>query len=141
MTLPVALAVVFFGVAVGVLSALFGIGGGLVMVPFMVLLLESSQHLAEGTSLLVIVPTAIAGVIAHTRRGFVDFRAAGWLALGGVIGAFIGARIALASPGATLQIYFAVFLILMGARLIRDGYKARSNPEPANPSSRGRSSR
>lgn len=125
LTLPVALGVAAFGIAVGVLSALFGIGGGIVMVPFMVLLLDRSQHLAEGTSLLVIVPTAIAGVVAHTKRGFVDFRAAAWLAVGGVVGAFFGARIALASAGETLQIYFAVFLVLMGARLIRDGYKER----------------
>lgn len=129
-TLPVAIGIAAFGVAVGVLSALFGIGGGLVMVPFMVLLLDGfSQHLAEGTSLLVIVPTAIVGVIAHTKRGFVDFRAAGWLAAGGVIGAFLGARIALASAGSTLQVYFAVFLVLMGARLIRDGYKDRTRPQ------------
>lgn len=129
LTLPVAIGVAAFGIVVGVLSALFGIGGGIVMVPFMVLLLDSSQHLAEGTSLLVVVPTAIAGVIAHTKRGFVDFRAAAWLGAGGVIGAFLGARIALASAGPTLQIYFAVFLVLMGARLIRDGYKDRSRPE------------
>lgn len=128
-TLAVAVGIAAFGVAVGVLSALFGIGGGIVMVPFMVLLLEGSQHLAEGTSLLVIVPTAIAGVIAHSKRGFVDFRVAAWLAAGGVVGAFIGARIALASAGETLQIYFAVFLVLMGARLIRDGYKDRTRPE------------
>ncbi|HEV3472536.1 MAG TPA: sulfite exporter TauE/SafE family protein [Actinomycetota bacterium] len=123
-----AIGVVAFGIAVGVLSALFGIGGGLVMVPFMVLLLDRSQHLAEGTSLLVIVPTAIAGVIAHAKRGFVDFRAAGWLAVGGVIGAIIGALIALASAGSTLQIYFAVFLVLMGARLIRDGARGSDIP-------------
>ncbi len=127
-TLPVAIGVAAFGIAVGVLSALFGIGGGLVMVPFMVLLLDRSQHLAEGTSLLVIVPTAIAGVIAHAKRGFVDFRAAGRLAVGGVIGAFIGARIALESAGGTLQIYFAVFLVLMGARLIRDGSRRSKAP-------------
>ena len=120
-TLPVALGIVAFGVAVGVLSALFGIGGGIVMVPFMVLLLDGSQHLAEGTSLLVIVPTAIAGVIAHSKRGFVDFRAAAWLAVGGVLGAFLGARVALASAGETLQIYFAVFLVAMGIRLIAAG--------------------
>lgn len=122
-TLAVAVGIAAFGVVVGVLSALFGIGGGIVMVPFMVLLLDGSQHLAEGTSLVVIVPTAIAGVIAHSKRGFVDFRAAAWLAVGGVVGAFIGALVALASAGSTLQIYFAVFLVLMGARLIRDGSK------------------
>ncbi len=126
LTLPVALGVVAFGVLVGALSALFGIGGGVVMVPFMVLLPNADQHLAEGTSLLVIVPTAVVGAIAHARRGFVDFRAAGLLALGGVVGAFVGARIALASPTETLETVFAVFLVLMGARLLARSVSAPS---------------
>lgn len=116
--LPIAIGVVAFGVLVGALSALFGIGGGVVMVPFMVLLLGGDQHLAEGTSLLVIVPTAVAGVVAHARRGFVDFRSAAWLAIGGVVGAFIGARIALASSTETLEMIFAGFLVVMGVRLL-----------------------
>ena len=121
LTLPVLLGAAAFGVIVGVLSALFGIGGGIAMVPFLVLLLEQDQHLAEGTSLLVIVPTAIAGVIAHHKRGYVSFGHAGWLAAGGVFGAFAGARIALSMDAGTLELAFAIFLILMGARLIRDG--------------------
>jgi uncharacterized protein len=125
LSLPVVIGVVAFGVSVGVLSALFGIGGGLVMVPFMVLLLDQGQHLAEGTSLLVIVPTAVAGVIAHARRGYVDFGAAALLAAGGVFGAVAGARIALATSDDSLQKAFAIFLILMGARLIRDGYRSK----------------
>lgn len=121
--------VVAFGVLVGALSALFGIGGGVVMVPFMVLLLERSQHLAEGTSLLVIVPTAIAGVIAHAGRGFVDFRSAAWLAAGGVLGAFAGARFALASSTETLEAIFAGFLALMGARLLAQSATPSSREE------------
>lgn len=123
LTIPVAIGVALFGVVVGMLSALFGIGGGLVMVPFIVLLLDQSQHLAEGTSLLVIVPTAVAGVVAHSKRGYVDFRAAALLGLGGVVGAFFGARIALASSNDGLRIAFAVFLVVMGVRLIVDGLR------------------
>lgn len=123
LTIPVAIGVALFGVIVGLLSALFGIGGGLVMVPFIVLLLDRSQHLAEGTSLLVIVPTAVAGVVAHSKRGYVDFRAAALLGLGGVVGAFFGARIALASSNDGLSIAFAVFLVVMGVRLIVDGLR------------------
>jgi len=129
LSLPLAIGAVAFGIVVGLLSALFGIGGGLVMVPFIVLVLEGDQHLAEGTSLLVIVPTAIAGVIAHARRGYVDFRAAGLLAVGGVFGAYAGARIALATEQEALQTAFAIFLVVMGARLIRDGYRSRE-PSP-----------
>ena len=117
-SLPLVLSTVVFGIAVGVLSALFGIGGGVVMVPFMVLLLERSQHVAEGTSLLVIVPTAIAGVVAHRRRGYVEFGLAGWLGLGGALGAFAGATLALTIEGVLLEKLFALFLAMMGIRLI-----------------------
>ena len=118
LSLPVALVTIAFGVAVGLLSALFGIGGGVVMVPFMVLLLERSQHVAEGTSLLVIIPTAIAGVIAHRRRGYVEFGLAGWLGFGGALGAFAGATLALRIDSELLEKLFALFLAMMGVRLI-----------------------
>lgn len=121
MTLPVAFGIVAFGAVVGVLSGLFGIGGGIAMVPFMVLLLDRTQHLAEGTSLLVIIPTAIAGVVAHHKRGYVSFRHGGVLAIGGVFGAFIGARLALSIDQEMLQRVFAIFLVFMGARVIHDG--------------------
>lgn len=122
-TLPLAAGIVLFGVLVGLLSALFGIGGGIAMVPFMVLLLERSQHLAEGTSLLVIIPTAIAGVIAHHKRGYVSFRHAGLLAIGGVLGAVVGARLALTIDDDLLQLLFAIFLVVMGIRVIVEGRK------------------
>ncbi len=114
----VALGIVAFGLLTGVLSALFGVGGGLVMVPFMVLALGSDQHLAEGTSLLVIVPTAIVGVIAHTRRGYVSFKHAALLAVGGVAGSFLGATIALQLEEGALQVIFGAFLALMGVRTV-----------------------
>ena len=131
LTLPVILGAACFGVAVGLLSALFGIGGGIVMVPFMVLLLERSQHLAEGTSLLVIIPTAIAGVIAHNKRGYVSFRAAATLAVGGVFGAFLGARLALSLDEDSLENYFAIFLAIMGIRIIIEGVKMMRNKDQA----------
>ena len=123
LTIPMAIGIAVFGMLVGLLSALFGIGGGVAMVPFIVLLLEQSPHLAEGTSLLVIIPTAIAGVIAHHKRGFVHFRYAGWLALGGVFGAFAGARLALAIDENLLKMLFAVFLAIVGVRTILQGRK------------------
>jgi hypothetical protein len=123
LTLLAAFGVVGFGVVVGLLSALFGIGGGVAMVPFMVLLLERSPHLAEGTSLLVIIPTAIVGVIAHHKRGFVSFRHAGWLSVGGVFGAFAGARLALGIDDDILKTLFAAFLAVMGVRTILQGRK------------------
>lgn len=121
MSFLVAAGVVVAGVAVGALSALFGVGGGILMVPFITLALDETQHLAEGTSLLVIVPTAIAGVIAHNRRGFVSFRQAALLALGGVGGAALGAWLALRLDADLLQRVFGVFVLVMGTRLIVSG--------------------
>jgi len=82
------------GLVMGILSAIFGVGGGQVVIPFMVLVLGADQHLAEGTSLAVIVPTALVGAWAHARRGFVSRRATGLLVVGGVVGAVAGALVA-----------------------------------------------
>lgn len=121
MSLGLAILVVAAGVLVGVLSALFGVGGGILMVPFMVLALDKTQHVAEGTSLLVIVPTALVGVLLHRRGDFVDFRAAALMAAGGMGGAYIGAALALRLPGETLQVMFGILMAIVGARTIVKG--------------------
>jgi uncharacterized protein len=124
-SLAIGLALVLMGVAVGVMSAMFGVGGGVLMVPFLVLVLEVTQHAAEGTSLLVIVPTAIAGVIAHRKRGYVLFRPALLIAILGTVGAFLGARLALAIDASSLQRIFGVFVIVVGVRLFVQGRSSR----------------
>ena len=118
------------GVVVGVLAALFGVGGGLLMVPFMVLVLEKTQHVAEGTSLAVIVPTAIVAVIAHSRRGYVSMRSAALLAVGGVGGAVVGAKMALALPASTLELIFGLVVIAIGARFIYQGWSRGRAEDP-----------
>ena len=111
------------GVAVGAFSALFGVGGSVLMVPFMTLVLSYGQHTSEGTALLVVVPTAVAGVIAHRRRGFVDFRAGALLAAGGIFGAVAGARLALEISGESLKLGFAIFLVAVGLRMVVHGLR------------------
>lgn len=111
------------GLLVGVLSAMFGVGGGVLMVPFMVLALEETQHLAEGTSLLVIVPTAIVGVLVHRRSGYVSFRHGALLGIGGIGGAWLGAMLALRLSAETLQLAFGTFMAVVGIRTIMRGLK------------------
>jgi uncharacterized protein len=113
--------VIAFGFVVGVLSALLGAGGGLVMVPFLTLVLDVGQHAAEGTSLLVIVPAAAAGVIAHSRSGFVSFYAAAFIGLGGMLGSYVGAVLALRVTGELLETIFGAFTIVAGVRRIYQG--------------------
>ena len=125
MSFLVALSVVGVGVIVGTMSAMFGVGGGVIMVPYIVLVLDKSQHVAEGTSLLVIVPTAIAGVIAHNRRGYVSFSAGSIVATLGVVGSFLGARLALSLDAEALQTLFGVFTIVVGGRILLVGIRKR----------------
>jgi uncharacterized membrane protein YfcA len=113
------------GVIVGIFSAMFGVGGGLLMVPFIVLVLDESQHLAEGTSLLVIVPTALAGAYSHARRGFVSFRNALWLGVGGIGGVLVGAYLAQRLDPESLQRIFGAFVIAMSIRLIVQARRER----------------
>ncbi|RLK52864.1 sulfite exporter TauE/SafE family protein [Microbacterium telephonicum] len=84
------LSCVGIGLAAGLLSGLFGVGGGTVIVPLLVLLLAFDQRLAAGTSLAAIVPTATVGVISYAVHGSVDWLAAILLAVGAVGGAQIG---------------------------------------------------
>jgi uncharacterized protein len=123
MSMELGVLVVALGVVVGFLAGLFGVGGGVIMVPFLVFALDKAQHVAEGTSLAVIVPTAVAGVIVHIRHRNVDLRIGGWLALGGVVGAYLGAGFALGLEADTLRIVFAVFVAGMSIRYIVEGLR------------------
>jgi uncharacterized protein len=108
------------GLAGGVLAGLLGVGGGILLVPFLVLAVGLSQHEAEATSLLVILPTALAASIALRRRDVGDLPVALGLGTVGAAGAVAGALLALALSAEALRLIFAVLVALMGLRLIRD---------------------
>jgi len=110
-----ALIAVAVGVVAGTYAGLLGVGGGIVMVPAMVLLLDQSQLVAEGTSLLAIVGTSFVAARAHHRNRLILPRWAGLLAMGGVAGAVLGSLVAvsLIEDEAVLQKVFGAFLILM----------------------------
>jgi uncharacterized membrane protein YfcA len=116
-------ALVAFGVVVGVASGLLGVGGGTLVVPFLTLAVGLSQHAAEATSLLVILPTAVAGSLALRRRGVGDLGLALRFGVAGAAGSVLGALLALALPASALRIVFAVFVGLVGLRLARDGLR------------------
>jgi uncharacterized membrane protein YfcA len=120
--------VLLTGVVVGVFSALLGVGGSTLMVPFMVLVLGMGQHASEGTGLLVVIPTAVVGAVAHLRRGYVDLRAAALLGAGGIAGAYAGARIALAVSGEALKTGFGIFLVAVGLRFVIEALRGGRSP-------------
>ena len=111
------LLVVLSGLVVGMLSGSMGVCGGILLVPLMVLGFGFSQHLAQGTSLAAIIPTALAGALAHDRDGNVDRRAIPWLAAGGIPGVLAGSLVAVHLPRTLLVRLFGVLLLYSAYRI------------------------
>jgi uncharacterized protein len=105
------------GLVVGVLSGVMGVGGGILLVPIMVLGFGYAQHLAQGTSLAAIVPTSIVGAYAHDRAHNVDRAAAAWVSVGGLAGALLGALVAVRLPRELLVRLFGVLLLYSAYRI------------------------
>lgn len=117
MTMTSAVVLVVTGFVAGVLAGLLGIGGGIVMVPAMMLVLGLAPVVAKGTSLAVIVPTSIIGTWRNRRNLQVDMRAAAIVGLSGAGCAVAGAFIADVLPDRLSNLLFAGLLTVMGARL------------------------
>jgi hypothetical protein len=119
MTAQLIALIIIIGFAAGMLGGMIGIGGGLIIVPALVYFLSFSQHKAQGTSLgLLILPVAILGVLNYYKKGYVDPKVVGLLALGFVAGSFLGSKWALALPQETLKKVFAVFLLLLSLKML-----------------------
>ena len=121
------------GFATGLLSGTIGVGGGIVFVPFMTVGYGLAQTIAQGTSLVAIIPTSIVGGITHIREGNVVRDGAIWMGAGGVGGAILGALVAVHVPGAVLARVFAVVLILNAAVLLRRAITQRAKSEGSTP--------
>jgi uncharacterized membrane protein YfcA len=104
------------GVVVGAWSASLGSGGGVLTVPALVLLFGTGLHVAEGTSLLVMLPNSILGARAHLAQHTASIPVGARLALGAVPGAAAGALLALALPARTLGLVCGGFVLTMAAR-------------------------
>ena len=116
MSLELILTLAAIGVVAGAMAGLLGVGGGVVLVPALVLLLGFDQHVAQGTSLVVIVPAALAGSTVNFRRGRFRLADAALLVAGGLGGAAIGSALALGLDDGPLRRLFAVLLIGLGVQ-------------------------
>jgi uncharacterized membrane protein YfcA len=105
------------GLVGGVLAGLFGVGGGILFVPTLVLVLGLTQLHAEATSLLAILPTVIVGTWRQHRYGNVNFRAGLLVGIGAIAGVEGGVQIAKALPEDTLRRLFAVLMFIVAASL------------------------
>jgi uncharacterized membrane protein YfcA len=108
------LAIAATGLLAGLLSGLFGVGGGVVMVPLLVALIGFSQHRAHATSLGAIVPIAAVGAVTFASQGHIDPYIGGLIAVGSLVGAPVGARLMKRMPEAALRIVFGCLMIVVG---------------------------
>ena len=115
------------GFVSGVLSGLFGVGGGIVMTPGIQVLLGAPPIVALATPLPVIFPTALTGALTYRRRGEIDMRAAAWLIGPGVVGAVIGAWLTGSIDTRLLLLVTAVLLAWQAIAILRKG--ERRTPE------------
>lgn len=106
------------GLVSGVFSGLFGVGGGVIMIPAMVYLMHLPVKTAIGTSLAVIVPTALAGSFKHVQVGNVDFKVVLMLAPLAMLGGLGGAWLASQIPAEALKRVFGGFIICVGAHML-----------------------
>lgn len=112
------------GVMAGLASGLVGIGGGIVVIPALVVFFGFSQKLAQGTTLaLMIPPIGILGALVYYKQGFVDIRAAGLIIVGFLFGSIFGAKLATRLPEVAVSRIFAVFLILVAVKMLWDSAK------------------
>jgi uncharacterized membrane protein YfcA len=106
------------GLIAGVLSGLFGIGGGILIIPSLIFFANFHTKLAIGTSLgAMLLPVGLLGAYAYYQQGNLNIKGSLLLGLGLFLGAYVGAKLAQTIPSATLQRMFAVFIVLMAIRL------------------------
>lgn len=127
MTSGIILALLATGVGVGFSSGLLGVGGCFIMVPVQFWALKAmgvdptiAIRIVFGTNLMVVLPTALSGAIAHTRKNAVLWKAGIVLGLTGACGAFVGAWIATMLPAKVLTVAFGVAVIIGGLRMLTE---------------------
>jgi uncharacterized protein len=112
------LLILLLGLTVGVMVGLLGIGGGVVLVPAMVYLLHYDQHMAQGTSLLILLPPIGLGALRqYWKNKNVDLRAGIYCAVGFLLGGYLGGKIAVPMRSSLLQATFGFFLMLSAVLL------------------------
>lgn len=114
----------FIGVFSGIASGMFGIGGGVIIVPALIYLAKFSQHAAIGTSLAILLPpVGMLAVLEYYRHGNVDLKAAFIVAIAFMVGGWLGAHLANHIGGHVLKLLFGIFVLGIGGYLVFDAIK------------------
>ncbi len=119
MTFTTIVILIIIGLLAGMLSGLVGVGGGIIIVPGLVYFLAYSQKTAQGTSLgVLMLPVVAIAAFYYYKSGNMNVKAVPIIALGFIVGGFLGSRFALSLPDAIIKKIFAVVLILIALKMI-----------------------
>ena len=121
--------IVVLGFGAGILTGIMGVGGGVVMVPMMVLLLGVSQHLAQGISMLVIIPTVMVAILKLRNSNLFEYRTALLLAAGSIAGSLLSSNFVQLIDGMVLKRIFGVLVVYSSIRMILPA-KAKKESKP-----------
>ena len=110
---------IIIGLLAGILSGLFGVGGGLILIPLLIVLLGLTQHQAQGTALFAMLPPiGILAAMNYFKQGYVKSEYAVVIALSFVIGGYFGSKLSLSLPPQTVRRIFGVVMLIGGFKLI-----------------------
>jgi uncharacterized membrane protein YfcA len=118
---------ILLGLVTGLLSGLLGVGGGVFMVPVMILFLGLSDVVAKGVSLLVVIPTGIIATVLSLRKGNVDLRAAGTIGIAGCLTSVAGAALSFWLDPRLASVLFALFLLVIAIRMAVHALSRKKN--------------
>lgn len=119
MNVTVIIALIAIGLIAGILSGVMGVGGGVVMIPLMILLLGFNQHQAQGTSLTVLaVPVTFLAAYNYYNAGFVNWKYAAIIAVFFVVGGFAGSKLAVNLDQKTLKRIFGGILLIISIKML-----------------------
>ena len=119
MSIETVLLLIIVGLAAGVLSGMVGVGGGIIVVPALVIFLGFSQHQAQGTSLgLLLLPVGILAVMNYYNKGFIDIKVVAIMSIAFILGGWLGSKLSLSLPQDTVKKIFAVVLFYTAFRMM-----------------------
>lgn len=111
--------IIAIGFVAGILSGMVGIGGGIVIVPALVLLLGISQHTAQGTTLAMLsFPVSLVAAYQYSKQGSVDWKIAMLLCLGFMLGGYLGSKFALSISSIVIKRIFAIIMIVIAIKFL-----------------------
>ncbi len=119
MSIPSVILLIIIGLLAGLLSGLVGVGGGILMIPLLVIFLGFTQHQAQGTALFAMLPPiGILAAINYYKEGFVKWEYAAVIALAFVVGGYFGSKLSISLPDQTVRKVFAFVMLIASIKIL-----------------------